>query len=80
MECLLGFSFQRSEDNTSFGSVLGSILGALGLHFGRILGPKAFQERFGKHNKKEAKTRSRKKVSKLTTRVSTPHPPHAIGA
>ena len=64
-EGLLEINFQPLQDNIEFGTVLGSILGALGLHFGRILGPKAFQERPGKHDKKEAKTRSTKNVQKF---------------
>ena len=65
-EGLLEINFQPLQDNIEFGTVLCSILGALGLHFGRILGPKAFQERLGKHDKKKAKTRSAKNFSKLT--------------
>ena len=37
-EGLLEINFQPLQDNIEFGTVLGSILGALGLHFGRILG------------------------------------------
>ena len=73
-EGLLEINFQPLQDNIEFGTVLGSILGALGLHFGRILDPKAFQERSGKHDKKEAKTRSTKNVPKLTGLVSTRPP------
>ena len=69
MECLLEMAFQPFQDNIEIGTVLGSILGALGLHFWRILGSKAFQERFGKHDEKETKTRSTKKVSKSTELV-----------
>ena len=71
-EGLLEINFQPLQDNIEFGTVLGSILGALGLHFGRILGPKAFQERLGKHDKKKAKTRSTKKVPKLNRAVLAP--------
>ena len=55
-EGLLKIIFQLLQDNIEFGTIWGSIWGALGLHFGRLLGPKALQERFGKHHKKEAKT------------------------
>ena len=61
-EGLLEINFQPLQDNIEFGTVLGSISGALGLHSGKNLGPKAFQERFGKHDKKEAK-RDRQKTS-----------------
>ena len=37
-DCLLGFSFQRSQHNIEFGSVLGWILVGFGLHFGKVLG------------------------------------------
>ena len=73
-EGLLEINFQPLQDNIEFGTVLGSILGALGLHFGRILGPKGFQERLGKHDKKEAKTRSTKNVPKLNDVVLDPPP------
>ena len=69
MECLLEITFQPLQHNIEIGTVLGSILGGLGLLFGRILGPKAFQERFGKHDEKETKTRWTKKVSKLNALV-----------
>ena len=76
MEGLLEITFQPLLDNIEIGTVLGSILGGLGLHFGKILGPKAFQERFGKHDEKDTKTRWTKKVSKLTTGdFGTPPPP-----
>ena len=74
-EGLLEINFQPLQDNIEFGTVLGSILGALGLHFGRILGPKAFQERLGKHDKKKAKTRSTKIVSKVNALVLGTPPP-----
>ena len=61
-EGLLEINFQPLQDNIEFGTVLGSILGVFGLHFGSILGAKAFQERFGKHDEKDTKTRSTKKV------------------
>jgi len=38
MECLLEITFQPLQDNMDFGIVLGSMSGALGLHFGSILG------------------------------------------
>ena len=75
MECLFEMTFQPLQDNIEIGTVLGSILGALGLHFGRILGPKAFQERLGKHDKKKAKTRSAKNLSKLNKLVLGTLPP-----
>ena len=40
-EGLLGFTFQRSQDNIEFWTVLNSILGGFGLYFGRVLGPKS---------------------------------------
>ena len=69
MVCLLEMTFQPLQDNIEIGTVLASILGGLGLHFGRILGPKPFQERFGEHVEKETKTRSIKKVVKSNALV-----------
>ena len=40
-ECLLEITFRRSQHKIDFGSVLGSILGGFGLHFGRFFGAKS---------------------------------------
>ena len=69
MECLLEMNFQPLQDSIEFGIVLGWISWALGLHVGRFLGPNAFQERHGKQDKKETKTRSEKKIPKSTKQV-----------
>ena len=79
MEGLLEITFQPLQDNIDIGTVLGSILGDLGFHFRRILGAKAFQERFGKHDEKETKTRSIKKVVKsITVLLGPPPPPYPL--
>ena len=60
-EGLLGFNFQRSQDNIEFWTVLSSILEGFGLHFGRALGSKSEKKAFktGQKDKRKKSTKTK---------------------
>ena len=57
-EGLLEITFRRSQHKIDFGSVLGSILGGFGLHFGRFFGAKSEKVAFQSGSKSKPKKKT----------------------
>ena len=75
MECLLEMTFQPLQDNIEIGTVLGSILGGLGLHFREDLGSKTVPREVRKACRKRDENEIDKKSRKSERTGFRPPPP-----
>ena len=75
MERLLEITFQPLQDNIEIGTVLGSILGGLGLHFREDLGSKTVPREVRKAYRKRDENEIDKKRRKIDQAAFGPPPP-----